>query len=304
MKAEPSFATNTMPGTLMFAFRKTKRLIPLTTLIERWNKIHRDKKIVPAFWGALYLFVTAPLMMQICVFFREPHLDHGNYGSVFIQSLVFMLSIILLCILLGVKIQQWHAYSRLLPKMLEYDDLRMTPCLITAVQRPPGYFLAVGRLTRYLNELTPDDAAVLGDKTYVGLHACLTAAVPYHEHRGEYNYSYDETHLPLRLAIFRVIEIMGHTQSLPAVEKFLQRCIVVTGAELDILAAQQCRDSLISLREQVRQNANLLRPSQREASPETLLRAAEPAASASVAYLLHPAELPENAQTITQILRQ
>lgn len=255
----------------MFHFRKTQRLIPLTTLMERWNKIHRDKKVVPAFWGAAYLLFVVPLLYR----FPSFHWRDLNLGV----ALVLMLSMILLCILFGVKIQQWYAYSKLLPKMLEYDDLRMIPCLIVAVQNPRGYWLASERLTRYLDELTPDDSALLQEKDYAGLHDCLVTPPFSHEYQGEYNHAYDETQQPLRTAIFRVIERMGHTQSLPAVMKFLKYIVVTPGAKSDILAAQQCRDALLSLQEQARQNASLLRPSQREESSETLLRAAQPAAS-------------------------
>lgn len=272
----------------MFRKPKPKRMVPLTILINRWNVIHRDKKVIPAVWGILYLFLLVPLLVAL---YTTPYSFEGApnlYGALFLMQLILMLSLILMGILGGIKIQQWYGYKIVLPQMLEYDDLRLMPCLITALQRLDGYTLSAERLICYLNALTADDSALLTAKDYAKLHHYLLSFPTF-------AIEYEKANTPLRIAILHAIETSGHTASLPAIDKLLSKCSTMAGYDTQlVLAAQQCQQTLFTLQEQAKHNDTLLRPSQREATPDTLLRAASSVPVPNSSHLLHPAAAPAN----------
>jgi len=251
----------------------------LDRLIARWNRIHRDLKVVPTVWGLLFVIFVVPLLLSLPQMRgRDLHLC---------VSLTIYLSTILLCILGGTHWQWRIGYARLLPKMLAFDDLRLVPCLIQATtpQHKKHLGKTLERLSQYLNTMTVDNSALLTEKEYGLLHRYLLD-LPIDTTDTVKNSS------TFRLAILRLIKTMGHTPSITVIRQLLETYhTAIWKHDCFVQSAKDCLDTLLEIQEQVKHDTTLLRASQQAATPDTLLRAAMPSIPNS-SNLLTPTEKP------------
>ncbi len=253
----------------------------LDKLIARWKRIHYNRSIVPPVAGLLFLAMVLPLFFTVC--------NGGEARQTYVANLILFFSILLFGFL-GVASLQWRfECNHLLVQMLQHDDLRLIPILIHALDtRYVKYFEPVSkRLTLYLDRMTVDDSALLSEKEYTQLHSYLF----YHS-----AYDLGEEHDSLQIALLRVIQRMGHISSIGTVKAFIWNNQPSSKSKADIQeAANECLATLLELREQAKHDSTLLRPSQQEAIPETLLRAAMPTVP-DEDNLLKPIENPINGE--------
>lgn len=252
----------------------------LDKLIARWKRMHRNRSLAPPIAGLGFLAVILPTFFSVCGGVFDPNKEY------FI-GVVFWFTVLLL-IFLGFSSLYWRAEcDYLLGEMLnKYDDIRIVPVLIHALD--PRYHkhfpLVSHKLVRLLNRLTLDDSALLTEREYQQLHHYLLNYP---------TYSFEVSDGSLPIAILRAIQTMGHTPSIGAVQTYIRRVMPASNAETYLeKSARECLTTLLELQKQAKHNDTLLRPSQAEATPETLLRAAMPT-EANADDLLKPSDAPD-----------
>ena len=253
----------------------------LDRLIAKWDKVHRDVRVVPIFWSILFIIGTL-------IFVNGQSQMTGQYVNM-PAAMITMFGIILAGIIGGTVCVWWINYRTLLPKLLKYDDFRIIPCLIQATtpQHFKHHAVTIERLTYYLNVMTVNDAVLFKENHYRLLHECLT---------GLDNNTFDRRTLPnlFRLSILCVIKEMGHTRSIPNLKFLADANPDAHPGKIYQLpemraAVMDCLDSLLKIQEQAKHDSTLLRPAQAEAAPDTLLRAASPI-NPGTDNLLRPAD--------------